>query len=384
MRPKNAGPYKVTSHKDGSNHEHVRDLVHDNCLVFDCKDLQVCVATPEEAFAAACKDDQQHQIEAVIAFRGEHLHRKRMTFLVRFGDGDELWMEWSTDITNTKPFEDYCMSSRYKMLQLLVLSVEQVKKVQRSQQRELMPVSVVVRSIAGVGASSTDTMRVQATAEYKGTTVRLGMRYVDMFKMLREVCKYRTDAGINMRVVEIMDVSSRDAVIAIMCAKRVEAGDPDEYTEADLDRESEGTIIEALLYPLKPTTALQYQQQLAHVRMRQPASTLLTKFDQSVLPAMMEHAVEFHAMWSLLRFDSDAYDSRDKLPDRDKVQYYVKCRVVRTEPHNPRKCVLVQDVFKSSTVHDVFYMNYFGDIRSLEETEVELTDKLCGEYGLCV
>jgi hypothetical protein len=234
VRPKNKGPYKVIMHKEGSNHVEVRDLVYDHCLVFDCKDLTVCVCSPDEAIKAARKDDQQHQVEAVIAFRGEHLHRTKMTFLVRFGDGDEMWLNWSPDITNTKAFEEYCMSSRYKMMQLLVLTKLQVKAVQQGTKRALIPVG-----------------------EY-GSTVYVNLR----------------------------------------------------------------------------------------------------------------------------SYGADWYDGRDKLPDKDTVHYYVKSTVERTQPHNPRKCVLVQPVFGIRSTHDLFYLNYFGDVKELIEGEVELTEQLCKDYGL--
>jgi hypothetical protein len=234
IRPKNAGPYVVTRHLEGSNHVEVTDLVHDHHLVFDCKDLQICIATREEAVAAACKDDRQHGIDAVIAFRGEHSNRRNMTFLVRFGDGDECWLDWSPDITLTVAFETFCMASRFKMLQLLVLSAEQVKAIQKALKKEIVPVTIY------------------------GSTVYINLR----------------------------------------------------------------------------------------------------------------------------SYGADWYDSLTELPAKDMVQYYVKCRVQRTKPHNPRKCVLLQDVFKSNSEHDMFYLNYFGDVQSLVAGEVELTDKLCKEYDL--
>lgn len=164
------------------------------------------------------------------------MHRKRMTFLVRFGDGDEVWLDWSPDIHMTLAFETFCVGHRFKMLQLLLLSGEQVKAARRATQREVIPESVY------------------------GSTVYINLR----------------------------------------------------------------------------------------------------------------------------SYGADWYDSRDKLPDKDRVQYYVRCQVKRSEPHNARKCVLRQDVFNSSSVHDAFYMTYFGNIDSLVEGEVELTDELCVRYNLLV
>jgi hypothetical protein len=234
VRPKNKGPYQVIGHKVGSNHVQVRDLVYDHCLVFDCKDLTVCVCTTDEAVKAARKDDQQHQVDAVIASRGEYLHRTKMTFLVRFGDGEELWLDWSPDITNTRAFEEYCMASRYKMLQLLVLTGLQVKAVQQGHKRELIPVALY------------------------GSTVYVNLR----------------------------------------------------------------------------------------------------------------------------SYGADWYDGRDKLPDKDAVHYYVRSTVERTQPHNPRKCVLLQPVFNIRSTHDMFYLEYFGNVTELVDGEVELTEQLCAEYGL--
>jgi hypothetical protein len=137
---KNRGPYVVTSHKQGSNHVNVKDMTDHKCMIYDCKDLSICVATHEEALAAARKEKNQHAIVCVMAFRGEFYHKTRMQFLVQFGDGDELWLNWSTDITNTEAFEKYCVGHRFKMLRLLLLSVKQVTAVKTQVNRELIPV----------------------------------------------------------------------------------------------------------------------------------------------------------------------------------------------------------------------------------------------------
>lgn len=50
-----------------------------------------------------------------------------MSFLVRFGDGEELWLKWSKDLDRTEAYGLYC-SSRPELRQLLVLAVEATKQ----------------------------------------------------------------------------------------------------------------------------------------------------------------------------------------------------------------------------------------------------------------
>ncbi len=53
---------------------------------------------------------------------------KASEFLVKFVDGDELWVGYSPDISSTEAFERFCDTSRYKALQMLLLSTKMLNR----------------------------------------------------------------------------------------------------------------------------------------------------------------------------------------------------------------------------------------------------------------
>ena len=119
------GPYVVVSHPKDSNHVEVRQLTHNLAYFkFDVKDLSIFIGNAQQATEAANKDDDQHYIKSIISFRGDVTQRSRMEFLVQFLDGDTLWTTYSPDLSTTTAFENFCTSSRYKALQMLLLSVK--------------------------------------------------------------------------------------------------------------------------------------------------------------------------------------------------------------------------------------------------------------------
>lgn len=233
LTPRNAGPYRVLRHKEGSNHVEVTDLVAHTHHVFDLKDLQVCVATPDQALAAARRAAEEVVVLSVRAFRGDPLKRSSVEFLVDFADGDSLWVPFSAQLALNECVETFCNTSRYHVLRMLFLTVAQVRQVQTSLARLPIPVK---------------------------------------------------DLGATLFV-------------------------------------------------------------------------------------------------NLRSYGADWYQSRHQLPDRDTVAYYIQAAVV-AHPRNRRKFLLTQPVFGSQTVHDLFYLEYFGTVRTLVAGEVLLTVELCSQYGI--
>lgn len=137
LHGRNLGPYRVICHKPGNNLVQVQDLIKNTYRDFHVSDLQVFVGSEEQAFSAACIDDNQHTIEGIIAFRGNPLKRTTCSFLVQYTDGDKVWREFSPDVSSTAPYEAFC--NRWPMLRVLLLDTKQVNTQKRLTLMENFP-----------------------------------------------------------------------------------------------------------------------------------------------------------------------------------------------------------------------------------------------------
>ena len=129
LHTRRVGPYRVLSHPPEDNLVTVRDLVHDSCQKFHMDNLQIFVGTEAQALQAARSDDHQHTIDTILGFRGNPELRSTCSFLVRFGDGEEVWLPFGTNINTTAAFEKYC--SHRPELRILLLTQQQVKSSKR-------------------------------------------------------------------------------------------------------------------------------------------------------------------------------------------------------------------------------------------------------------
>jgi hypothetical protein len=57
-------------------------------------------------------DFDEHQMECFLAYRGNPLKRTSMEFLVKFCDGDIVWLPWSKDLFSTVQYEAFCKAKR--------------------------------------------------------------------------------------------------------------------------------------------------------------------------------------------------------------------------------------------------------------------------------
>ncbi len=118
LTPRNQGPYKVIQHVD--NWVTVRNLIHDNVKQFDVSDLTIFVGSAADAYKMAQLDTDQFEIVAIAGHTGDARKRSFMTFLIIYRDGDQKWLPYSKDISDTLQFEEYCLSHSH-LRQLLWL-----------------------------------------------------------------------------------------------------------------------------------------------------------------------------------------------------------------------------------------------------------------------
>jgi len=112
-----AGPLKVISQT--GNDVSLEDLVTGNQSREHCVKLKRFIGSDDDALVAARMDSDQVLIDKVLSYKGEPVLRTSMKFLVRFIDGDEIWKNFDSDLSETIQFEQFC-SSRPELSILLV------------------------------------------------------------------------------------------------------------------------------------------------------------------------------------------------------------------------------------------------------------------------
>jgi len=112
-----AGPFKVLSQT--GNDVSLEDLVSGKHTREHCVKLKRFIGSDEDAIVAARMDTDQVLIDKLLSYTGEPVLRTTMKFLVRFIDGDEIWKDFDTDLSETIQFEQFC-NARPELSILLV------------------------------------------------------------------------------------------------------------------------------------------------------------------------------------------------------------------------------------------------------------------------
>ena len=118
LSPAFSGPYKVTQQR--GNDVECQHITLGTVKTFHVTRLKIFHGSYEDARHIALLDGDQHELESIIGYIGDPAKRLAMQFLARFKDGDEVWLPWSKDITDTTAFEDFCRTT--PGLQLLVMT----------------------------------------------------------------------------------------------------------------------------------------------------------------------------------------------------------------------------------------------------------------------
>jgi hypothetical protein len=118
LAPRFFGPFVVEK-------VHKADVTLRHLVVHDVKVVHMEYLKPffldsyEEAYKAALVDYSQEVIDRVVTWAGDPEIRSNMSFLVRFLDGEELWLPWGKDLCESEPFRRFCEGNA-PLLPLLV------------------------------------------------------------------------------------------------------------------------------------------------------------------------------------------------------------------------------------------------------------------------
>lgn len=174
LHPIYLGPFSVLSHvKNDVELRHLSTGVLSTAYI---EDLTAFFGTLEDAKRLAALDADQFTISSLKAYRGDPLLRSSMSFLVLFEDGDELWLPWSTDLSNAVPFDTYCRT-RNELAPLLLsaeLSKQWLQELKREPITSVNPSTSVLTDLRAFGADwyaslhlpNADTLTYVISAKY--------------------------------------------------------------------------------------------------------------------------------------------------------------------------------------------------------------------------
>jgi len=124
LTPKFVGPYQVI--KQYKNDITCRHVIMGDVKVLHVSRVKMFYGTIEEAKRIAMLDNDQYELDKILAHKGYPTKRTTMQFEVLFKDGTKVWKYFDPDISNTITFEEYCRS--LPELQLLLLSATEADK----------------------------------------------------------------------------------------------------------------------------------------------------------------------------------------------------------------------------------------------------------------
>jgi hypothetical protein len=183
LNPPWHGPYEVIKHT--SNDIDCRHLVQGNVAKLHVSTVKLFVGTKEEAFEAAKRDHDQFTILRIHAYRGDSLIRTSCQFEITFENLVTQWENWSIPLSQTLPFEDFCLS-RHELSPLLY---SQAVAAQRIRELNVVDLSTIINldDIVYVDLRSYGSAWYQQLqlpdADYKSYVVPY--RYVQWYHRLR-------------------------------------------------------------------------------------------------------------------------------------------------------------------------------------------------------
>lgn len=102
------GPYEVLKHV--KNDVTCRHIVMGFTEIFHVESLIIFPHNYQLAYEAALRDYNQYEIEKISQHKGDPGRRTTMSFLVTFKDGETKWVDWSKDLFDSVPYEQYVSS----------------------------------------------------------------------------------------------------------------------------------------------------------------------------------------------------------------------------------------------------------------------------------
>ncbi len=125
LHPQFLGPYEVISHI--GNDIQVRNIITGEIRTFHVDMVKIFHGNRDQAYQLAMIDTEQYEVDYIISYRGDPKTRSTTEFLVKYKDGDELWVPYSKDISATQQFETFCRT--HSQLFYLLYNANDAKRI---------------------------------------------------------------------------------------------------------------------------------------------------------------------------------------------------------------------------------------------------------------
>ena len=106
------GPFEVV--QQIKNDVQVRNIVTGAIVEFSVSDLEPFFGTRDTALDAARRDHDQHEVDQVLSYRGNHDERSNLQFTLKFADGDVIELTYTPDL-RCEALMRFCEQRRYLM-----------------------------------------------------------------------------------------------------------------------------------------------------------------------------------------------------------------------------------------------------------------------------
>ena len=110
MSTRMKGPFKVV--QQFKNDVQVRNLVTDAIVDYSLADLSPFFGSKQDAIEAARRDHDQHEVESIVSYHGNHDDRYNLEFMVKFADGEIVELTYTPDL-RCDALMAYCAERRY-------------------------------------------------------------------------------------------------------------------------------------------------------------------------------------------------------------------------------------------------------------------------------
>lgn len=104
------GPFEVV--QQFKNDVQVRNIVTGAITEFSVSDLEPFFGDRDTALDAARRDHDQHEVDCILSYRGNHDERTNLQFTVRFMDGDVVELTYTPDL-RCEALMNFCDARRY-------------------------------------------------------------------------------------------------------------------------------------------------------------------------------------------------------------------------------------------------------------------------------
>lgn len=145
LHPRYNGPYEVVEHV--KNDIRVKDLLTglQRPRLLRAEMCKPFYADSREAAEMAMQDKDQYMVDKILGYKGDIWRRTSMYFLVRFSDGDEVWLPNTEDLWTTAAYETYSQANpELNHLTLDAVLVPQYKsRINKSPITEVTPGDVI-------------------------------------------------------------------------------------------------------------------------------------------------------------------------------------------------------------------------------------------------